>query len=93
MEKTVLVMSRRSPRLQQWALEERASRFVFPRPVCPWQALGACSSSIEGQELRRGPALSPGSWRSSAVSISLSVCCRNPLLPLSSQLFLRHLWQ
>lgn len=24
MEKTVLVMSRRSPRLQQWALEERA---------------------------------------------------------------------
>lgn len=35
MERTVLVMSRCSPRLQQWALEEPASCFVFPHPMCP----------------------------------------------------------
>lgn len=51
--------------------------------------LSTCSSSTEGQELRRGPAWSPGSWGGSALGTSFYVC-RNLLLPLSSQLFLRH---
>lgn len=74
MGRTVLVMGTCSPRLQQWALEEPASCFVVS-PLCAHsRALGTCSSSTEGQELRRGPAVSPGSWGGSAAGISPSVC-------------------
>lgn len=74
MERTVLVMSRCSPRLQQRALEEPASFLCSPHLCAHGRVLGTSSSTAEGQELRRGPALCPGSWGGSTVGISLNVC-------------------
>lgn len=63
MERTVLVVSRHSPRLQQWALREPPSCFVFPQPVCPRQGPWHLLQQHGGAGAEKGDqhgALAPG---------------------------------
>lgn len=69
----MLVVSRH-PRLQQRALEETLSHFGSPTLCAHSRALSSCSSSTEGQELRRGPAWSPASWGGAAAGTLFNVC-------------------